>query len=138
MSSNLVKCTICAKHITRGNISRHKSVTHGSSPCQRCVRKSVVKVSDLEKAQKAVAEELGIHYWFQSFQHRLLADMILDRIREMSGIHDHTETSDIGLKSWYHAAILDLEYFWLNQNYSLHNLIYCLLRESVNNGGRLV
>lgn len=119
-----VRCTECQKLISKGNISRHRK-SHGVLPCQKCIHVSF----------ESEAQILGMRFWFQSFQIRLKACDILDRmvqIRDVDSIEDLEKIPMFYLKAIYEAALLDIGCKWSRQTLISKNmwrLIRCRVYE---------
>lgn len=101
-----VQCEICKKFISKKNISRHKLV-HGLSPCLRCSRRGISASNE-----NGIVRNLGIHYWFQSYQYRLAASLIYDVMKKL--FTDMTENLPPEIiEGYFEAALYHLEYSWL-------------------------
>jgi hypothetical protein len=108
-------------------MARHKKKHGGFQPCLRCSRK---KVPDSSSQRQS----MGAHWWFLTYQHDLLADIIFNTVKEKCDLAYIFCMSDDEFESWFVCAIYHLEYYWILADTVLYKRILQLiknLRETV-------
>lgn len=134
-NSKVVKCEICNLWISKSNISRHKRCHGPSMLCQRCITKSLTCNC---QARKDGISDLGIHYYFQSYQRQLLSGLIINTMVQISPYNSTEQFLDVSsfiVEGYFEAALHYLEYDWLwiePLRSILWNTIYRTIYENKN------
>jgi hypothetical protein len=80
-------------------------------------------------------QRLSTHWWFQNFQHDILADALLDtmiRLFEELILRISVDDDDM-FESYYRAAIFDMEYYWLSSDPHMYAQILNIVKTKLKN-----
>lgn len=116
-----VKCNLCDKFITKGNIARHKNL-HGLQPCERCQHKVTVK---------PICTDKTVDYWFQSFQNDLLCTEVINCMIHMFDSRGRMESEE---ELWFQfkSSLYHLEYYHVIREVTLMYHLFELIKLRLN------
>lgn len=125
MTNRNYRCETCYKFVSSSNYARHQRL-HKIYTCRTCT-------SRMQRTKTNI--DLAISWYFQSFQHDILSDEVLEKMKEVMKCWDlffiRSKTETI-LRCYYTFALCQMEYLWLMEDQMQYDHIFNLIMNKIH------